>query len=189
MELDATRGVSPVVGVLLMMAITVTLAATVGAFATDLVTDRTVDVPQASVTFDFEDAPPGTADALVVTHEGGGSVDPTALRLVVDGATASDGADPPCPVTTRASNRWSAHGMGTTGDVTAGDSATVTNGLFETGGGAVLPADACDADGAPDVVDLEAATAASRSSSRRGAGRTPEPRRSTRPDVSHHLPA
>jgi flagellin-like protein len=155
-----TRAVSPIVGVALMLAITVTLAATVGVFATGVGSQLPADRPIATFSFEFHDTPQGERDELVVTHEGGDSVDPMRLRLVVSGAEAYDGPGESgtCVVATRASNRWSAHGMGTTGDVSAGDSATVTNGLFETGGGAVLPADACDGDGSPDVVELDAAT-------------------------------
>jgi flagellin-like protein len=155
-----TRAVSPVVGVALMIAITVTLAATVGVFATSVGDQLPADRPTANFAFEFHDTPQGDRDELVVVHEGGDSVDPMQLRLVVSGAEAYDGPGESgtCSVATRDSNRWSAHGMGTTGDVSAGDTATVTNGLFETAAGTTLPADACDSDGADDVVELDGAT-------------------------------
>jgi flagellin-like protein len=157
---DSHRAIAPVVGVALMLAITVTFGATVGLMMTEIEGEMPDHPPEFTVSFDFRDTPHGQPDEVVLVHEGGEAVDPTRLRLVVRGAEAYDGPGESgqCPVVTRDSNRWSAHGMGTTGDVTAGDTATATNGLFETAGGAVLPADACDADGAPDVVELNDAT-------------------------------
>jgi flagellin-like protein len=60
--------VSPVIGVILMVAITVILAAVIGTFVLGLGDQVQSTSPQASFTFDFED---GSPDELTVTHDGG----------------------------------------------------------------------------------------------------------------------
>ncbi|MFA9516328.1 type IV pilin [Halopenitus sp. H-Gu1] len=62
------RAVSPVIGVILMVAITVILAAVIGTFVLGLGDSVQQTTPQAS--FDFEwDTP--TTDEVTITHEGG----------------------------------------------------------------------------------------------------------------------
>ncbi|MFD1512056.1 type IV pilin [Halomarina rubra] len=58
------RAVSPVVGVILMVAIAVILAAVIGFFVLDLGSDQE-EAPQASIAFDYD----GTN--VVATHQGG----------------------------------------------------------------------------------------------------------------------
>jgi|AntRauTorcE11898_2_1112593.scaffolds.fasta_scaffold02840_8 flagellin-like protein len=60
------RAVSPVVGVALLIAITVILAAVIGGVVLGLGTSS-VDAPQASLQFEYND----TADELTVSHKGG----------------------------------------------------------------------------------------------------------------------
>lgn len=62
------RGVSPVIGVILMVAITVILAAVIGAFVLGLGDGLGDTGPQASLSFSEED---GT---VTVTHQGGDSL-------------------------------------------------------------------------------------------------------------------
>ncbi|MFB6080561.1 MAG: type IV pilin [Haloferacaceae archaeon] len=63
--LTEDRAVSPVIGVILMVAITVILAAVIGTFVLGL-GQNVQSTPQASFSFDFN----GTHD-VVVAHEGG----------------------------------------------------------------------------------------------------------------------
>jgi len=65
---DSDRGVSPVIGVILMVAITVILAAVIGAFVLGLGDQVSNNAPQASFSFDFD----GTN--VTVTHTGGDNI-------------------------------------------------------------------------------------------------------------------
>ncbi len=110
MATDNTRAVSPAIGVVLLLAITVTLAATVaGAFLLGIdrpaepdltATLETDDTPEATFTFDR------TRRTLTVTHAGGDTL--AAERVQIRG-DVRDG-----PV------RWG------TGEITEGDATAVT---------------------------------------------------------------
>ncbi|WP_148415252.1 type IV pilin [Haloferax sp. KTX1] len=67
--------VSPVIGVILMVAITVILAAVIGTFVLGLGDQVGDTAPQASFGFDYN----GTA--LTVTHESGSSIDATQVNI------------------------------------------------------------------------------------------------------------
>ena len=86
-ESDGTRAVSPVIGVILMVAITVILAAVIGTFVLGL-GDQVESAPQASFNFDVdddfnngdvefnEDTDGGDVDGVVeITHRGGDNID------------------------------------------------------------------------------------------------------------------
>ena len=78
------RAVSPVIGIILMVAITVILAAVIGTFVLglgDSVTGETA--PQAS--WDTADGPNG--GEVVVAHNGGDSVEASNLDVTVDGSS------------------------------------------------------------------------------------------------------
>jgi len=89
------RAVSPVIGVILMVAITVILAAVIGTFVLGLGDQVQNTTPQASFGFDqttetVEDGDTHTAEVNVVTitHENGDSIDETSLSVSVDGDRA-----------------------------------------------------------------------------------------------------
>jgi flagellin-like protein len=84
----AEDAVSPVIGVILMVAITVILAAVIGTFVLGLGNGLDNDAPQMSFTFQYND---GTDDSLDVTFEAGNPVDAERLSLVVNGASADNG--------------------------------------------------------------------------------------------------
>ena len=83
--------VSPVIGVILMVAITVILAAVIGTFVLGLGDQVSSTSPSASFSFDFESGSPGTTDCdltatgtaggLTVTHDGGDEIDGSQLIL------------------------------------------------------------------------------------------------------------
>ena len=79
--------VSPVIGVILMVAITVILAAVIGTFVLGL-TGTVKKPPQAQFTFDET----GTNANIDVTHDGGDPVDAANVEIVdsTDGATYCD---------------------------------------------------------------------------------------------------
>lgn len=89
------RGISPVIGTVLLIAITVMLASTVAALAMNL--EDTVGREVAPTTaFDVEyDPGSGSHDELVVTHTGGDAVEPDRLFVDLSGAECTGGpADP-----------------------------------------------------------------------------------------------
>lgn len=75
------RGVSPVIGVILMVAITVILAAVIGTFVIGL-GDNIEDAPQAQLVIDAVDN-----ESVSIEHNGGDSINGESLVLVVDGST------------------------------------------------------------------------------------------------------
>jgi flagellin-like protein len=101
--------VSPVIGVILMVAITVILAAVIATFVLGLGEQVSDTAPQAS--FDFEtDA---TAGDITITHAGGATIDRENLKVLDDG---SEITSPGWPT-----------------EIAAGDSVTVNVGSGNTG--------------------------------------------------------
>ncbi|MCU4719162.1 type IV pilin N-terminal domain-containing protein [Halapricum hydrolyticum] len=81
--------VSPVIGVILMVAITVILAAVIASFVLGL-GDTTNTTPQASFDFDYDQGDTSTTDSfgntgtdglLTITHESGDSIEATQLYI------------------------------------------------------------------------------------------------------------
>jgi flagellin-like protein len=112
------EAVSPVIGVILMVAITVILAAVIGTFVLGLGDQVQSTSPQASFNFDFDAGGDGTFagansdDVLEITHDGGDSVPSARLSVLVGGTAASD-------------QTWSAS-TAFSGDVAAGSTASYT---------------------------------------------------------------
>ena len=75
------RGVSPVIGVILMVAITVILAAVIGTFVLGLGDSVGDNQPAAQLSVDLNQ----TGENLTIEHGGGDSIDSEALRVVVTG--------------------------------------------------------------------------------------------------------
>jgi flagellin-like protein len=69
------KAVSPVIGVILMVAITVILAAVIGTFVLNLGQGLNQSAPQASFGFDY------TNDSVDVTHESGDTIDAERLNV------------------------------------------------------------------------------------------------------------
>ncbi|ELZ96761.1 hypothetical protein C440_03268 [Haloferax mucosum ATCC BAA-1512] len=119
--------VSPVIGVILMVAITVILAAVIGTFVLGLGDQVGNTAPQASFTFDYEDGSPN--DNLTVTHESGTAID--GERLNLSSTTDFDFITSGTPDgTTNDSKTFAA--MGVSGDVTAGTSVQVGDNDFDS---------------------------------------------------------
>ena len=88
---DTDRAVSPVIGVILMVAITVILAAVIGAFVIGIGEDQEVQ-PTASFSFDFSSAGDVDEDEfanVVISHSQGDTIrSPDSLFVVIDGERA-----------------------------------------------------------------------------------------------------
>jgi flagellin-like protein len=88
------RAVSPVIGVILMVAITVILAAVIGTFVLGLGDQVGNNAPQATFEFDYDDNNNGwgtAPDYMNVTHAGGDSVDNSTIEIKVGGTTVPGG--------------------------------------------------------------------------------------------------
>ncbi|MBX0347049.1 type IV pilin [Haloarcula pellucida] len=76
--------VSPVIGVILMVAITVILAAVIASFVLGLGDQAQQTTPQASFAFDYDgdaNTYSGTGGVLTVTHDGGDTIQGNSLYL------------------------------------------------------------------------------------------------------------
>jgi len=83
--LDDDRGVSPVIGVILMVAITVILAAVIGTFVLGL-GDSLEQAPQAQLDAEYD----STNDEVDISHNGGDSIPEADLLVVVGSAEYDD---------------------------------------------------------------------------------------------------
>jgi flagellin-like protein len=93
--LNDDEAVSPVIGVILMVAITVILAAVIASFVLGLGDQAQQTTPQASFNFDYTDNSDSSSenDELTVTHEGGDTIADTRLSIVADSADFDDTDD------------------------------------------------------------------------------------------------
>ncbi|EMA21745.1 type IV pilin [Haloarcula marismortui] len=74
--------VSPVIGVILMVAITVILAAVIASFVLGLGDQAQQATPQASFSWDYEqDDPSHTTGNVTITHDGGDSIEAQQLYI------------------------------------------------------------------------------------------------------------
>lgn len=89
--------VSPVIGVILMVAITVILAAVIGTFVLGLGDQVSNSAPQASFSFDFSSDDDtfdgGTEDTVSVTHEGGETLESGDISVEGSNSTGTGGDD------------------------------------------------------------------------------------------------
>ena len=115
--LDTDRAVSPVIGVILMVAITVILAAVIGTFVLGLGDQVSQTTPSASFQFDYERNYDDTGnDSVTISHNGGDTLQGSNINVSVTGANVSN--------VSNQQYTWSSLG-GSSNDVSAGDTATV----------------------------------------------------------------
>jgi flagellin-like protein len=111
------RAVSPVIGVILMVAITVILAAVIGTFVLGLGDRVSQASPNANFGFSYgTDA--GNADSVEITHDGGDGVEYEQVKVTVGGQDAWEAGT--------AQNDFSTSGWDS--KITAGDTLTVDEG-------------------------------------------------------------
>jgi len=133
---DDDRAVSPVIGVILMVAITVILAAVIGTFVLGLGDQVQNTTPRASFGFDAgtQDVDNNTVKTVTVTHESGDSIAESDLSVQVNGGQAFEANSANETV-----NPWGDANQ----DVSAGSSFTIA--VYESGGsiseGAALTTD------------------------------------------------
>ena len=105
--------VSPVIGVILMVAVTVVLSAAIGAFVLDIGSAVTEQQPNAVIEFEY-DIDPAADNAVLLRHTGGDELATSALRVTVDGTVAWEAGSPKGTFGAPGPNDW-------TDGVTSGD--------------------------------------------------------------------
>lgn len=83
------RAVSPVIGVIMMVAITVIVASVVGVFVLDLGADVEESAPHTSFDFEWDD----DSSTLTITHGGGDTIKEQELLARADGTNFCDRTD------------------------------------------------------------------------------------------------
>ncbi len=83
---------SPVVGILLLLSLTVLLGATAATFAVGL-SDEPTESPSAAFSFDADRAS-GSSDTVSIKHRAGETIEADNLYVVVEGVTCSGSDDP-----------------------------------------------------------------------------------------------
>jgi len=81
---DDERAVSPVIGVILMVAITVILAAVIGTFVLGL-GENVESAPQASLDFQYD----SSSNNVTMEHRGGDTLDPNNVEIRLNGTSPS----------------------------------------------------------------------------------------------------
>jgi flagellin-like protein len=114
--LDDDDAVSPVIGVILMVAITVILAAVIGTFVLGLGDQVQQTSPTAQFSFDYDSG----NNLLDVTHDGGDGITASQLTVVgdIDASVTNSDAH-------TSGDAWSADGYNPSSTITAGDSITL----------------------------------------------------------------
>lgn len=84
------RAVGPVVGVVLIVAITVVLASTAGYYLVGLSGGSERAAPQVAITTGYDERTSGDGQSLTVTFESGDALDASAVSFVLQGAVAVD---------------------------------------------------------------------------------------------------
>ncbi|MFC6973974.1 type IV pilin N-terminal domain-containing protein [Halomicroarcula sp. GCM10025709] len=117
--------VSPVIGVILMVAITVILAAVIASFVLGLGDQTQSATPQASFSFDYDT---GSPNSLSVTHDGGDTIQ--ASELYVRGQVAS-GTNVDAAWSDLSSITEVSAGQGITIDGTSGSVGSAPDGTYD----------------------------------------------------------
>jgi flagellin-like protein len=118
------NAVSPVIGVILMVAITVILAAVIGTFVLNLGGSISQTAPQASFGFDFNDGGASENDTVYITHQTGDTIQASDLTLTVgvavDVYTSGSTVEYP-PAQTQSEAFAETDAFGATATISAGD--------------------------------------------------------------------
>jgi flagellin-like protein len=140
--------VSPVIGVILMVAITVILAAVIGTFVLGLGDQVSNTSPTASFTFDLNEGATSQGDALTVTHDGGDQITASQINASVNGAEAPTGTAVAFGKggATTGTNGQQNGTLFPTGPVTAGSSDVIDFNDFDDGSGNQLSSTSNDLD-------------------------------------------
>lgn len=130
------RAVSPVIGVVLMVAIVVILAATVGVFVTQFGDDTEEKAPSIGATVEYDQSTSGTGQSITIEPKSGDNIAVSTLTIAVTGAEAVG------PGGSTSSVEYTGNALSTVGtELTAGDTLTIDKTHFEKSGGGSLGTD------------------------------------------------
>jgi FlaG/FlaF family flagellin (archaellin) len=121
--------VAPVIGVILMVAITVILAAVIASFVLGMGQDAAQSNPQASFTFDYDESS-SDQGYLTISHDGGDTIE--AQELYVRGTGFQSSPDDSTEVDLTDAGAWSdddgdgPNDYGTTSEITSGNRIVVS---------------------------------------------------------------
>jgi flagellin-like protein len=110
--------VSPVIGVILMVAITVILAAVIGTFVLGLGDQVSQTTPSASFQFNYN---AGASDELEIAHNGGDTLQQSEVNVTITGATTAGSDD------VNQTTNWGDFPGSSGSEISAGSSVTVSN--------------------------------------------------------------
>ncbi|MFC7249352.1 type IV pilin N-terminal domain-containing protein [Halomicroarcula sp. GCM10025324] len=88
---DATRGVGPVIGVVLMVAIVVVLGTVIGAYFVSFSEQEPTQAPQVAIVADYSQRTGGNGEYLNLSFESGDTIERDDLSLVMRDARSSGG--------------------------------------------------------------------------------------------------
>lgn len=130
------EAVSPVIGVILMVAITVILAAVIGTFVLGLGKNVQDSAPQANLQFEYpsdiyEDSGYDDADSLSITHTGGGDMEASNVDVQVGSLTVEDVASDSSDYI-KTGDSWD-DTISTDGGITLSEANSNAEGNFEAG--------------------------------------------------------
>ena len=138
--------VSPVIGVILMVAITVILAAVIGTFVLGLSDSVQSTSPNAQFTFNENNT-----GALEMTHDGGDGVDVGNLNVVSDNSSANLASNNICQNNSAPapSQNW------TSSELSAGDTCTIPSTYMSEGESIRIPWEADGGSNSATLADYE----------------------------------
>jgi flagellin-like protein len=122
--LNDDDAVSPVIGVILMVAITVILAAVIGTFVLGLGDQVQSTAPNAQIGTDFSDASADDNQELEILHEGGDKLQAENVRVTASPVNGEDWSDLCDSADVTNGDQWS-------GDLTAGSSCTLAGSMTD----------------------------------------------------------
>lgn len=90
---DEGRGLTPVIGILLLFGVAIILGLTVASLVI-AVSEEPTDKPTAAFEFELEEAADGS-EAVQIEHRAGNNIEAHRLDVIVEGANCTGGADDP----------------------------------------------------------------------------------------------
>ncbi|WP_336336551.1 type IV pilin N-terminal domain-containing protein [Haloarcula brevis] len=117
--------VSPVIGVILMVAITVILAAVIASFVLGLGDQAQQATPQASFSFDYNEVGGDGNGYVTVTHDGGDSIEAQELYVRGSGITDTGDSSATYIIDGTATGSWEDAGYTGGSEITAGQTVDV----------------------------------------------------------------
>lgn len=127
---EETSGVSPVIGVVLLVSITVVLASAVGVFVLEFERNPDSTEPNFVPETSFNKSLEGDGQTLTIEHESGKRLEPDELTVRITGAETNTSTD-----VTYSGNVLETQVDGTFG---AGKSVTLNRSVFEKAGGGAI---------------------------------------------------